>query len=92
MKPVSPNTGAPELTFAADQPQYIPVSVAVYDYPPLSRGLLTRWSLTPEERTRVANGEDIYVMQLNFSTPMTPLKVTVGPEEFLVRSKDLTQG
>jgi hypothetical protein len=84
MKPVPPNTGAPEIVFAADQPQFIPVTVSIYEYEH-SKGLLTRWELTEEERVRVAAGEDIYIMQLNYRTPMTPMKVRIGPEEFLVK-------
>ena len=90
MKPIAPNTGAPEVTFASDQPQYIPVVIGIYERE-IGKGLLTRWTFTDEERQAIANGEDIYVMQLNFNTPMTPMKVTVGPQEFEYKSPtDLT--
>lgn len=84
MRPIAPRTGAPEATIAEDQEEYMPVTVALYDYADGSRGLLTRWTLTPEERQAVASGEDIYVQQLNFGTPMTPLIVRAGPGDFAV--------
>lgn len=83
MNPVSPAVGHPERTFGANQPQYVPVPVATFDYyGDGSRVLLTRWTLTPEEREAVARGEDIYVAQLNFGTPMTPLLVRTGAGDF----------
>ncbi|HET8777960.1 MAG TPA: hypothetical protein VFN76_09905 [Candidatus Limnocylindria bacterium] len=45
---------------AENQPEYLPVCVAVYDHGDGSGSLLTRWTLTDEERQRVAAGEDIY--------------------------------
>lgn len=41
------------------------------------RRVITRWSLTDEERCRVAAGEDIYVTLVG--VPINPLFVTVGP-------------
>ena len=84
MRPIAPRTGAPETTIAEEQEQYMPVTVALYDYPDGSRCLLTRWTLTADERAAVARGEDIYIGQMNFGTPMTPLVVQCGPGEFVV--------
>jgi hypothetical protein len=85
MKNVAPSTGAPELAFASDPtvPEFIPITIAVYPFDSNATGLLTRWQLTPDERQRIAAGEDLYVMQLNYGTPMTPMKLSVGAEEFV---------
>lgn len=81
MRPVAPRTGAEELTFAEEQPEYLPITVATYPQyaGPGSRGLLWRYTFTPEEREAIFHGEDVYVMQLNFNTPMTPMSASVGP-------------
>jgi hypothetical protein len=79
---VAPRTGAPEQTFAEEQEEYMPVTVGMYQYSDGTRRLLTRWQPTPEERTAILAGEDIYVMQLNFGTSMTPLIVRCGPGDF----------
>ena len=79
---VAPRTGAPEVTVAEEQEQYMPVTVAFHrfaDEAPGVRHLVTRWTFTPEERARIAAGEDVYVGQLNFGGPMTPLVVSAGP-------------
>lgn len=82
MRPVSPNTGAPESVVAEEQDEYMPLSVARYVQEDGVLHLLTRWTLTPEERDAVAKGEDIYVAQLNFGGPMTPLIVQCGPKQY----------
>lgn len=84
MRPVAPRTGAPEATVAEEQEEYMPLTVARYVHADGSGLLLTRWTLTPAERAAVAAGEDIYVGQLNFGGPMTPLVVQCGPGQYLV--------
>jgi hypothetical protein len=42
--------------------------------------LLTRWRFTPEERAKVAGGEDLYLALLTFGNPVQPMIVQVGPE------------
>lgn len=85
MRAIAPRTGAPEVTIAEEQEQYMPITVARYHYEDGTGVLLTRWTLTPAEREAIARGEDIYVGQLNFGGPMTPLVVQCGPEGFEVR-------
>ena len=79
MRAIAPRTGADEATFAEEQDEYMPITVAVHPHTDGSRSLLTRWTMTDDERRRVAAGEDIYVAQMNFGGPMTPLLVSVGP-------------
>lgn len=40
--------------------------------------VITRWSLSNEERAAVLNGEDIYITLLSHG-PINPLFATVGP-------------
>lgn len=84
MRAVAPRTGAPEQTIAEEQEQYLPITVALYRYDDGTRVLLTRWTLTPAEREAIVRGEDVYVGQLNFGGPMTPLIVQCGPQRFEV--------
>ena len=83
MRMIAPRTGAPEVTIAEEQEEYKPVTAALYDYADGTRGILTRWQPSPEERAAILAGEDIYVQQLNFGTPMTPMIVRCGPGDFV---------
>ena len=82
MRMIAPRTGAPEVTIAEEQEDYAPLTVAVYgDNAELGpRQLLSRWTFTPEERARIAAGEDLYVGLLTFGQPMQPISVQVGAE------------
>ena len=77
---VAPRTGAIEITIAEDQPEYLPLTVAVYgdnkDMGP--RTLLSRWRPTDEERQAIAAGEDVYVGLVTFGQPMQPIIVQIG--------------
>ncbi len=88
MRAIAPRTGANEQTFAENQEEYSPITVAIHRTPEGQCSLLTRWTLTAEERAAVAAGEDIYVGQLNFGTPMTPIIVQCGPGAFQVHPVD----
>ena len=82
MRSVAPRIdGCEEATYAEEQAEYLPITVAVIPppagYPERGRILLTRWQLNDEDRRRIAAGEDLYVGQLNFGGPMTPLIVSV---------------
>lgn len=63
MRAVAPRTGADEMTIGENQPEVMPLTICVYDYAD-ARGMLARFTFSPEERQRVAAGEDLYVMQL----------------------------
>lgn len=84
MRAIAPRTGAPEQTIAENQEQYLPITVALYSYTDGSRGILTRWTPSAEERAAIAAGEDIYVLQLNFGGPMTPMSARIGPGDWKV--------
>lgn len=83
MRPISPNTGAKEVVVGEEQSEYRPISVARYHDSDIDAvHLVTRWTMTPEERALVASGADIFVAQVNFGSPMAPLIVQVGPGDY----------
>jgi hypothetical protein len=89
---IAPRVGATERTYAEEQAEYMPITVAVV---PIENGpyrgacyLLARYTLTAEERRRVAEGEDLYVAQLNFGDPMTPLRVGLRDAFGIVSEND----
>ncbi len=84
MRAIAPRTGAPEATIAEEQPEYMPITVALYQYADGSCGILTRWQPSAAERSAIAAGEDIFVHQLHFREAMTPLSVRIGPGDFTV--------
>jgi hypothetical protein len=84
MRAIAPRTGALERTIAEDQPEYIPVTLAFYQFKdaPLAKGILWRFTFTKEERERLLKGEDIYVMQVypTQEALITPMSFSVGPK------------
>lgn len=76
MRPIKPETGAPEKTMAENQEEYHSLPVAEY-----AEGvLLSRWRLNDEERERITNGEDLYIAFWTFGRPLQPVNVQVGPD------------
>lgn len=86
MRMTAPRTGAPEIQLAESQHEYMELTAAVYMAgEPFgdSKLFLTRWTFTPEERARIAKGEDIFVSQIIFPGHLfTPMNVYAGPEHF----------
>ncbi|HKB54416.1 MAG TPA: hypothetical protein VKD22_10470 [Ramlibacter sp.] len=82
MRMIAPRTGAREITLAEDQLEYSTLTVAVYNdkgTPGVGpRVLVSRWTLTPEERAQVAAGEDVFVALQTGPTPMQPIIVDIG--------------
>lgn len=77
MRPIAPRIqGADEFVVAEEQLQYMPVVACLVQFDDeLSR--VCRWTFTPEERAKIAAGEDLY-----FGTPararLTPHWLCVG--------------
>ena len=68
------------VTFAKDQPQYRPLPVVRLHG---SEGrVISRWQLTPDERAKIAAGEDFYLEQLTFGSALQPILPTVGLRDF----------
>jgi len=82
MRMIAPRTGAPEVSLAEDQLEYATLTVAVYNgngTPGAGpRVLVSRWTLTSEERAQVAAGEDVFVALLTGAAPMQPIIVDIG--------------
>lgn len=90
MRAIAPRTGAPEMTIAEEQEEYLPITIALYwSGVGETKIFLTRWQPSTEERAAIAAGEDIYVSQLVFPDAsgrqlMTPMGVQCGPQGFTV--------
>lgn len=83
MRMVAPRTGAPEITIAEDQHEYMPLTVAQYRFSDGSIGVLSRWRLNEYERAAIANGEDLYICMLTGGGPMQPIAPQVGPQGYV---------
>lgn len=83
MDAVSPQTGAPEIVLAENQPEYQNLPVAVYD----AEGgpvLVSRWKFTEEERARIAAGEDLTLAVWTHGHLFQPVLLQVGQEGWKV--------
>ena len=63
------------------KPKYRELPVVRFMQGPEYR-VISRWSLTPEERARIAAGEDLYLEQLTFGNLFQPILPTVGLRDF----------
>ncbi len=78
MRTIAPRIeGAEEFTIAEEQPEYMPVVACLVQFGDGSIVRILRWTFNPEERQRIAAGEDIF-----FGTPasiqLTPHWLRVG--------------
>ncbi len=65
-----------EVVYAKDQPQYIPLrSLVSSDY---THSVISRWTLTPEQRKAVADGADVFLELATFGHPLTPIRMAVS--------------
>jgi hypothetical protein len=74
--PVIEGQEAEEIVFAKNQPQYKPLRCLVDD----SRGdcrVMSRWTLTDEQRRAVTEGADIYLTLLTYGNPLQPILLAV---------------
>jgi len=73
-----------ETVIAKDQPQYRPLRAIIQgraDPVLKSTGaILTRWTLTPEQREAILQGADVYLEILTFGQPLQPLLLRVGKD------------
>lgn len=71
ISPVIPGFDIPEVVFAKDQPEYIPL--------PAWKGedgmVVTRWQLTWGERLRVLLTGNLWLSVLTFNKPLQPVKL-----------------
>ena len=65
-----------EAIYAKDQPQYLPLRTLRSNTP--GRAVLSRWTLTAEQRKAVAAGADIFLELLTFGGPLQPIRLAVS--------------
>jgi len=68
-----------EVTYAKNQPEYIPLrtlrnNADIDPYVPV----VSRWTLTPEQRKLVADGADIFLELSTFGGPLSPIRMGIG--------------
>ncbi len=88
VSPVFPNLNLPEVVYAKDQPQYLPLP-AYRD----GRGtVVTRWQLSWRERLRVLFSGSIWLSMMTFNQPLQPVKLRAEPPEFeaIAHASELT--
>lgn len=74
--PVFEGLESREVVYAKDQPEYLPLRALVSDG--LKRRVISRWTLTEEERKAVAAGDDIFLMLLTHGYPLQPIQIALG--------------
>jgi hypothetical protein len=77
--PVLPASGAVEVIYAKDQPEYEPLPTFRTE-----KSVLSRWTLTEAERRYIAAGGDLFICMMNFSGPLLPiLPIAADPDTAL---------
>jgi predicted component of type VI protein secretion system len=70
---------AREVILAKDQPQYLPLAVAVLgDY------VVSRWRLSFAERVKVLLNGNVFISMMNFNGPPMPILPSVEEPEWLL--------
>jgi hypothetical protein len=67
-----------ERVFARDQPEYIPLR-ALRSNTHDGR-VMSRWTLTPQQRRDVTNGADIFLTLMTFNGPLQPITIAIGDD------------
>jgi hypothetical protein len=62
-----------EVVYAKDQPEYNPLRTLRSS--DRQKRVLSRWQLDAEQRTRIANGEDIFLELMSFGEPLQPTRM-----------------
>src|SRR5208282_4390319 len=75
--PVIDGLESREVMYAKDQPEYIPLRT-LKDYGNPMVPVVSRWTLTPEQRKLVADGADIFLELSTFGAPLTPIRMGIG--------------
>ncbi|HWQ97243.1 MAG TPA: hypothetical protein VN538_03995 [Clostridia bacterium] len=75
-RPVVDGLEKHEVVYAKDQPEYLPLrclrSVSA------DVKVMSRWTLTPEQRKAVAEGADIFLTLFTFGQPLQPIILAVS--------------
>jgi hypothetical protein len=79
--PVIPGMDLPEVVFAKDQPQYIPLPATIVDG---GTRVITRWKLGWRERLRILFTGNLWLSLLTFGNPLQPILLdTESPKRYL---------
>ena len=65
-----------EIVYAKEQPEYLPLRTLKSQED--SGRVISRWTLTDEQRKAVAEGADIFLMLLTFHWPLQPIQIATG--------------
>lgn len=80
VSPVLPGSASIEIVLGEGQPEYEPLPAVYLDNQ--ARPMITRWRLTDQERSDIANGCDLVLTQLTFGSPFQPVHLQLaGPEQ-----------
>ena len=71
VSPVVPGADLPEIVFAKNQPEYLPLPAHRTD----DGRVYTRWRLTWRERLRVLLGGNLWLMVMTFNRPLQPVMI-----------------
>lgn len=74
--PVVDGLEAKETVYAKDQPEYIPLRTLRSSGP--MGAVISRWTLTPEQRKAVADGADIFLELSTFRNPLQPIRMAIS--------------
>ena len=74
--PVVDGLASHEVVYAKDQPEYNPLRTLRSDGP-MGR-VISRWTLTPEQRKAVAEGADVFLELSTFHKPLQPIRIAVS--------------
>ena len=75
--PVIEGMESQELVYAKNQPEYIPLRTLRNNSDEMG-GVVSRWTLTPEQRKLVAEGADIFLELSTFREPLQPIRMAIG--------------
>ena len=70
---------AREVILAKDQPEYLPLAVAISD-----DYVTSRWRLSFKERVKVLFNGNVFISMMNFKSPPMPILPSVEEPEWLL--------
>jgi hypothetical protein len=74
--PVVDGLESQEVVYAANQPQYIPLRTLCANGQ--MGAVLSRWTLSKEQREAVAAGADIFLELSTFHEPLQPIRMAIS--------------
>lgn len=75
-RPVIDDWESIEIVYAKEQSEYIPLRTLVSKG--VEKNVISRWTLTPKQRTEIANGADLFLILMTFGHPLQPIRMAVS--------------